>query len=141
MGGPLEGAVISVTGNFDRQAASPPIPTPAALGRAVRRAGGRIDALVHKNLTFLVADANSLQLNTQRVRKAAKFHVPIVSEKFILACIAAGKDLLGVVSEKFILACIAAGKRIDHAPFLLKDTSAPDAADADAGGARKGGGG
>jgi hypothetical protein len=41
----------------------------------------------------------------QRVRKAEKFHVPIVSEKFILACL----------SEK---------KRVDHAPYLLRDAAA-----------------
>jgi hypothetical protein len=40
-------------------------PERQALGSAVRRAGGRIDALVHKNLSYLVADANSLKLNTQ----------------------------------------------------------------------------
>lgn len=41
----------------------------------------------------------------QRVRKAEKFHVPIVSEKFILKCL----------SEK---------KRVDHAPYLLRDADA-----------------
>jgi hypothetical protein len=35
------------------------------MGSAVRRAGGRVDALVHKNLSYLVADEKSLELNTQ----------------------------------------------------------------------------
>ena len=39
----LAGVVLSVTGNFDRQ----------ALSGAVRKAGGRVDALVHKNLDYV----------------------------------------------------------------------------------------
>jgi hypothetical protein len=39
----MKGAVIGVTGNFDRQ----------ILSTAVRKAGGRVDALVHKNLHYV----------------------------------------------------------------------------------------
>ena len=39
----LAGVVLSVTGNFDRQ----------VLSSAVRKAGGRVDALVHKNLDYV----------------------------------------------------------------------------------------
>lgn len=39
----MQGAVIGVTGNFDRQ----------ILSNAVRKAGGRVDALVHKNLQYV----------------------------------------------------------------------------------------
>ena len=39
----MEGVVVSVTGNFDRQ----------VLSSAVRKAGGRVDALVHKNLDYV----------------------------------------------------------------------------------------
>lgn len=39
----LTGVVVSVTGNFDRQ----------VLSGAVRKAGGRVDALVHKNLDYV----------------------------------------------------------------------------------------
>ena len=39
----LAGVVVSVTGNFDRQ----------VLSSAVRKAGGRVDALVHKNLDYV----------------------------------------------------------------------------------------
>ena len=39
----LEGCVIGVTGNFDRQ----------ILTNAVRKAGGRVDAIVHKNLHYV----------------------------------------------------------------------------------------
>ena len=39
----LAGVVIGVTGNFDRQ----------ILSSAVRKAGGRVDALVHKNLDYV----------------------------------------------------------------------------------------
>jgi hypothetical protein len=39
----LAGVVLGVTGNFDRQ----------VLSGAVRKAGGRVDALVHKNLDYV----------------------------------------------------------------------------------------
>ena len=39
----LDGCVIGVTGNFDRQ----------ILTNAVRKAGGRVDAIVHKNLHYV----------------------------------------------------------------------------------------
>jgi hypothetical protein len=39
----LAGVVLGVTGNFDRQ----------ILSGAVRKAGGRVDALVHKNLDYV----------------------------------------------------------------------------------------
>jgi hypothetical protein len=39
----LEGCVIGVTGNFDRQ----------ILTNAVQKAGGRVDAIVHKNLHYV----------------------------------------------------------------------------------------
>lgn len=39
----LTGVVIGVTGNFDRP----------MISSAVRRAGGRVDALVHKNLDYV----------------------------------------------------------------------------------------
>ena len=65
----LSGVVIGVTGNFDRQ----------ILSSAVRKAGGRVDALVHKNLDYVVSDAMAIQRNTQRIRKVgrcASAHLP-----------------------------------------------------------------
>ena len=41
----MQGCVIGVTGNFDRQ----------ILSNAVRKAGGRVDALVHKNLHYVMS--------------------------------------------------------------------------------------
>eukprot|EP00960_Hanusia_phi_P006919 197064-Hanusia_phi.AAC.1 len=70
----LAGVAVSVTGGFERE----------RMGEAIRRAGGRLDALVHKNLHALVADDGAVQRNTQRVRKALKLGVPIVRETFLL---------------------------------------------------------
>ncbi len=39
----MQGVVIGVTGNFDRQ----------ILSRAVRKAGGRVDTIIHKNLHYV----------------------------------------------------------------------------------------
>jgi hypothetical protein len=39
----MQGVVIGVTGNFDRQ----------ILSRAVSKAGGRVDAIIHKNLNYV----------------------------------------------------------------------------------------
>ena len=39
----MQGVVIGVTGNFDRQ----------ILSRAVCKAGGRVDAIIHKNLNYV----------------------------------------------------------------------------------------
>jgi hypothetical protein len=66
----LSGVVIGVTGNFDRQ----------ILSSAVRKAGGRVDALVHKNLDYVVSDAMAIQRNTQRIRKVGWTHPYCASE-------------------------------------------------------------
>ena len=86
----LNGLVVSVTGNFDRD----------KISAAVRKAGGRVDALVHKNVQFVVSDEGAIEQNTQRIRKAVKFGIPIVSEKLIIES-------------------LKAGKLVDHTPFLL----------------------
>ncbi|EKX30803.1 hypothetical protein GUITHDRAFT_122984 [Guillardia theta CCMP2712] len=77
----LAGVAVSVTGAFERE----------RMGQAIRRAGGRLDTLVHKNLHVLVADDAAVQRNTQRVRKACKLGVPIVRETFILESLRTGK--------------------------------------------------
>ena len=59
----LEGVVLSVTGNFDRQ----------VLSGAVRKAGGRVDALVHKNLDYVRWSRERPKYNTSRaVRSRAR---------------------------------------------------------------------
>lgn len=77
----LKGVVVSVTGNFDRE----------KISSAIRRAGGRVDALVHKNVHFVVADEGAVEQNTQRIRKAIKFGIPIVNEKLVIESLKAGK--------------------------------------------------
>ena len=51
MGSALKGVIFSVTGNFDRE----------KFGGAVRRNGGRVDALVHKNVHFVIADKSAIE--------------------------------------------------------------------------------
>ncbi len=91
----LKGVVVSVTGNFDRD----------KISSAIRKAGGRVDALVHKNVHFVVSDEGAIEQNTQRIRKAMKFGIPIVSERLIIES-------------------LKAGKLVEHSPFLLRLSNA-----------------
>jgi hypothetical protein len=88
--GALKGVVVSVTGNFDRE----------KISLAIRKAGGRVDALVHKNVHFVVSDEGAIEQNTQRIRKAIKFGIPIVSERLVIES-------------------LKAGRLLDHKPHLL----------------------
>jgi hypothetical protein len=107
--GSLNGLVISVTGNFDRE----------KISAAIRRAGGRVDALVHKKVDFVVADEGAIEQNTQRIRKAIKFDIPIVSEKLIIESLKAGR----LVDFKPFLLTLPTSFSQDSAPNPIVSTN------------------
>lgn len=53
----------------------------------VQRHGGTISSMVHRKVFALVCSTSALQRNTQRVRKARRHGVPIVSEDFVSSCV------------------------------------------------------
>ena len=52
----------------------------------VKILGGKTSKMVHKRTAFVVATENAIRLNSQRVRKAKKCNVDIVTPKYITAC-------------------------------------------------------
>jgi flagellar biosynthesis GTPase FlhF len=76
----LHGKVFGLTGNFvDRD----------AIYQLVSEHKGTISPTVHKRVNFIIATEDALRYNTQRVRKATKFGIPTVSQRFLTACIKA----------------------------------------------------
>jgi site-specific DNA-cytosine methylase len=76
----LHGKVFGLTGNFvDRD----------AIYQLVSEHKGTISPTVHKRVNFIIATEDALRYNTQRVRKATKFGIPTVSQRFLMACIKA----------------------------------------------------
>lgn len=53
------------------------------LKRMIEEMGGKVCATVHKKVDYLVASKGAVESATQRVRKADKFKVPVVSISFI----------------------------------------------------------
>jgi hypothetical protein len=55
--------------------------------------GAKVSGILHKNVAALVATAEACSQGTQRVRKALRFSVPIVSPAWLDACVSAGRIL------------------------------------------------
>ncbi|CAN0015255.1 unnamed protein product, partial [Ectocarpus fasciculatus] len=56
------------------------------LKRMISELGGRISPTVHKNVNYLIASETAVSAATQRVRKAAKYGVPVLKVEFIESC-------------------------------------------------------
>ena len=56
-----------------------------ALSTEVRALGGRVSATVHRKVAFLLATAEAVDRETQRVRKAWRFGVAVVRPEFLQA--------------------------------------------------------
>eukprot|EP00961_Rhodomonas_salina_P137265 1846647-Rhodomonas_salina.2 len=73
----LNGVVLSVTGSFDRK----------KMASIVKKAGGKVENLVHSQVDYLVADEEAVMMNTKQVRKAHKLGIPVVNEQWLIACL------------------------------------------------------
>ena len=56
------------------------------LKRMICELGGRLSPTVHKNVDYLVASDTAVNAATQRVRKAAKYGIPVLKVEFIESC-------------------------------------------------------
>eukprot|EP00300_Choanocystis_sp_HF-7_P039053 c56871_g1_i1.p1 GENE.c56871_g1_i1~~c56871_g1_i1.p1 ORF type:complete len:116 (+),score=30.27 c56871_g1_i1:64-411(+) len=61
--------------------------------------GGKVCGLVHKRVSALVADKQAVKQNTQRVRKAVKFGIPIVSEQDIIDSVENNRPIPNVAAK------------------------------------------
>ncbi|GBG31610.1 Poly ADP-ribose polymerase 1 [Hondaea fermentalgiana] len=52
----------------------------------IEDAGGKMSGILHKRVFALVASERAVRRRSQKVRKAVKFNVPVVSEAFLTAC-------------------------------------------------------
>ena len=57
------------------------------LVRVIHSSGGKVTGQIHKNLQALICSRQAMECNTQRVRKARKRNVPIVTTSFIEYCV------------------------------------------------------
>eukprot|EP00051_Salpingoeca_urceolata_P031915 m.495853 g.495853 ORF g.495853 m.495853 type:complete len:235 (-) comp45870_c0_seq1:75-779(-) len=67
--------------------------TYAELKKLAGRAGAMLSGTVHRNVDCLVATATAVRRSTQRVRKAAKFGVCVVTPGYLEACCTGNKRL------------------------------------------------
>jgi len=56
------------------------------LERIVKAAGGQVSPIVHQRVNIVVATAIAAKKRSQRVRKALKHAIPIVSPEFLMKC-------------------------------------------------------
>jgi hypothetical protein len=75
--------VFAVSGRLDRD----------HLINTIKSHGGTISNTVHKRVYVVLVDSlgTAITQNTQRVRKADKFRLPVVDERFVDACVSAGR--------------------------------------------------
>lgn len=58
----------------------------SAVRALIEKAGGSVSSVTHKRVHVLVATERAVARRTQRVRKALKHKVPIVSVDYLMAC-------------------------------------------------------
>ncbi|KAJ1458082.1 hypothetical protein M885DRAFT_614771 [Pelagophyceae sp. CCMP2097] len=122
-GQPLAGATLAVT-LYAESAVSESDDSFKSLIKRVTALGGKYSATVHKRCTFVVATAAAVDQRTQRIRKALKFNVPVVTPAFIDACEASSAR---PAHAAFVLAVAA------EAPAAAKKGGAAEGASADQG--------
>ncbi|CAM9824197.1 unnamed protein product [Scytosiphon promiscuus] len=79
-GGCLEGKVFGLTGELPRK----------ELAAELRTHGAKVSATIHKRVSFVLCTDDAVKYSTQRVRKALKHGIPLVSQGFVAACALAG---------------------------------------------------
>mmetsp|Transcript_26931 Transcript_26931/g.50274 ORF Transcript_26931/g.50274 Transcript_26931/m.50274 type:complete len:205 (-) Transcript_26931:83-697(-) len=72
----FKGLAFGLTGKIDRE----------RMLSMIKRAGGRVDNIIHKRIRCVISDNDAYQYRTQRVRKALKHSIPIVSPAWVEAC-------------------------------------------------------
>ncbi|CAN0234217.1 unnamed protein product, partial [Laminaria digitata] len=87
--GCLQGKVFGLTGELPRK----------PLEAAIKSHGATVSAIIHKRVSFVLCTADAVKYSTQKVRKAQKHGIPLVSQEFIAAC-------------------ALASRVINHSPFL-----------------------
>ncbi|CBJ49090.1 expressed unknown protein [Ectocarpus siliculosus] len=79
-GGCLQGKVFGLTGELARKELQP----------MLKAHGATVSAIIHKRVSFVLCTPDAVKYNTQKVRKALKHGIPLVSQGFIAACALAG---------------------------------------------------
>eukprot|EP00903_Cladosiphon_okamuranus_P016540 g15258.t1 len=74
--GCLEGAVFGLTGELPRK----------EIQATLKAHGATVSAIIHKRVSYVLCTAEAVKYNTQKVRKALKHGIPLVSQNFIAAC-------------------------------------------------------
>eukprot|EP01098_Paradermamoeba_levis_P016150 TRINITY_DN853_c0_g2_i3.p1 TRINITY_DN853_c0_g2~~TRINITY_DN853_c0_g2_i3.p1 ORF type:complete len:384 (-),score=105.41 TRINITY_DN853_c0_g2_i3:1123-2172(-) len=95
----LENLLFSFTGSFSMPENE--------LTKLVKNNGGQVFRILSRKTDFLVTSQSEVDSKAVKVTSAKNYNVPIVSEKFIHDC-------------------IAAGKRLDHTKYLLNEQTQPD---------------
>ncbi|CAN0016545.1 unnamed protein product, partial [Ectocarpus sp. 4 AP-2014] len=60
-----------------------------------------VSAIIHKRVSFVLCTPDAVKYNTQKVRKALKHGIPLVSQEFIAACAFAG-DVVNSTPFRFV---------------------------------------
>ena len=71
------------------------------MAKRLASVGSSMSNIVHVRVDYLIATQDAWQKSTQRVRKAAKLHIPVVKEDFVYACLA---DKATVPMEPYLFA-------------------------------------
>ncbi|CAM9337033.1 unnamed protein product [Ectocarpus sp. 13 AM-2016] len=79
-GGCLQGKVFGLTGELARKELKP----------MLKAHGATVSTIIHKRVSFVLCTPDAVKYNTQKVRKALKHGIPLVSQEFIAACALAG---------------------------------------------------
>ncbi|CAM9782718.1 unnamed protein product [Ectocarpus sp. 12 AP-2014] len=79
-GGCLQGKVFGLTGELARKELQP----------MLKAHGATVSTIIHKRVSFVLCTPDAVKCNTQKVRKALKHGIPLVSQEFIAACALAG---------------------------------------------------
>ncbi|CAM9213156.1 unnamed protein product, partial [Ascophyllum nodosum] len=74
--GCLKGMVFGLTGELSRK----------QLETTIKSNGASVSAIIHKRVSFVVCTQGAVKDNTQKVRKANKHGIPLVSQDFLAEC-------------------------------------------------------
>ncbi|CAM9292201.1 unnamed protein product [Pylaiella littoralis] len=87
-GGCLQGSVFGLTGELPRKELQATLKTHGAT--AMIRVQ-QVSAIIHKRVSYVLCTPDAIKYNTQKVRKAIKHGIPLVSQGFIAACVLKGR--------------------------------------------------
>ena len=77
---------ITAKGDNDKDQEKDDSLTYARIIKLIKQNGGKVSNTIHRRVFALIATTRSVLKKTQRIRKAVKLQIPIVSTDFLLCC-------------------------------------------------------